>query len=167
MKSNKQKGFTLIELLVVLAIIGILASLILANLATARKKSRDSRRKSDITALKSAVELYADDNNYAYPTAASATNAKNLGTPFSNPGPASKYIQVMPTDPLNAATPYLYLADTSNYAFFAKLEAGALPNDYYCATSGYSGIVTLEAAPDSWDDCLPSTSIPPTPSPTQ
>ena len=65
MKSNR--GFTLIELLVVIAIIGILSSVVLASLNSAREKSRDARRISDIKQLQLALELYFDASS-TYPT---------------------------------------------------------------------------------------------------
>jgi prepilin-type N-terminal cleavage/methylation domain-containing protein len=65
MKKQKTKGFTLIELLVVIAIIGLLASIVLVSLNTARQKARDSRRLTDIRQVALALELYADSNNSA------------------------------------------------------------------------------------------------------
>jgi len=64
MNHNKKskEGFTLIELLVVIAIIGILSSVVLASLNTARQKSRDARRISDMGQMKLAFELYFDTN---------------------------------------------------------------------------------------------------------
>jgi prepilin-type N-terminal cleavage/methylation domain-containing protein len=54
------KGFTLIELLVVVAIIGLLASVILASLNTARGKARDAKRESDLNNIQIALEMYYD-----------------------------------------------------------------------------------------------------------
>ena len=65
--SQKQKAFTLIELLVVMAIIGTLASVVLASLNTAREKARDSRRLAEMQQIVRALELYYDENG-RYPS---------------------------------------------------------------------------------------------------
>lgn len=57
-----KRGFTLIELLVVIAIIGILSSVVLASLASARAKARDARRQADIKQIELALRLYEDAN---------------------------------------------------------------------------------------------------------
>ena len=60
-KKTHQKGFTLIELLVVIFIIGILASLILANILGARQRAEDIQRKNDLQQLQKALRLYYND----------------------------------------------------------------------------------------------------------
>ncbi len=70
---NKNKGFTLIELLVVIAIIGILSSVVLASLNSARNKGSDAAIKSNLSNLRPQAEIYYDDaakGNGTYGTAA-------------------------------------------------------------------------------------------------
>ena len=55
---NKNKGFTLIELLVVIAIIGILSSVVLASLSSARDKGKDAAVKSQLSSMKAQAELF-------------------------------------------------------------------------------------------------------------
>jgi prepilin-type N-terminal cleavage/methylation domain-containing protein len=57
----KSKGFTLIELLVVIAIIGILSSVVLASLNTARNKGADAALKANLTNIRAQAELVYDD----------------------------------------------------------------------------------------------------------
>lgn len=60
-----QKGFTLIELLVVIAIIGLLSTLAVVSLNSAREKARDARREADIKILNNAIQLYLQENDMA------------------------------------------------------------------------------------------------------
>ena len=54
------RGFTLIELLVVIAIIGVLASILLVSVNSARSRGRDTKRVGDVRNLTLALEMYYD-----------------------------------------------------------------------------------------------------------
>lgn len=100
-----QKGFTLIELLVVIAIIGLLASVVLLALNSARQKSRDAKRLADVRQIASALELYFNDNS-RYP----ATSEYGSGGTIPL---APTYLTAVPTYPGPIDSP----CTTSTYAY--------------------------------------------------
>jgi prepilin-type N-terminal cleavage/methylation domain-containing protein len=76
MKKNivKNNGFTLIELLVVIAIIGILSSIVLASLVSAREKAKNTAITAEVHQLKLALEIYYNDNG-SYPIGSDTTGS--------------------------------------------------------------------------------------------
>ena len=73
------RGFTLIELLVVIAIIGILSSVVLASLNTARNKGADAAVKSNVQSARAEAELYYDANNFSYDTVCATSGTNKIG----------------------------------------------------------------------------------------
>ena len=137
-----KKGFTLVELLVVISIIGVLATLVLLQLGQARSRSRDTKRIADMNQLRSAVELYFEDNNGSYPAVVFGSGAEDL----------SDYIVRTPCDPLRACVDdslqgYGYAVSTTRRSFmiWAYLEnsaAGALNGDADIDGSAAGTVIT-------------------------
>ena len=126
----KREGFTLIELLVVIAIIGLLASVILISLNSARKKARDVKRITSLKQLQTAVELYYDDNRQ-YPQPCRGWNqwsghCPNYGNCDTNyiMGVAPTYISVLPIDPRwdTGSYGYLYRSSGADYIILAHVS---------------------------------------------
>lgn len=94
------KGFTLIELLVVIAIIGILSSVVLASLNTARGKGADAAIKSNLNNIRAQAELFYDTaNNYTGVCATTGTNVVGPGIAAANSasGMATAYSSTLAT----------------------------------------------------------------------
>jgi len=125
---RKEKGFSLIELLVVVSLIGILATLVLANLNAARQRGRDAQRKSDLRNLQTALRLYYNDYG-KYPTddsgeilgcGAVGTTACTWGDVWT--AGSTTYMPTLPIDPISTQS-YVYTRNNADsYSIKACLE---------------------------------------------
>ncbi len=96
--NKDKKGFTLIELLVVIAIIGLLSTLSVIALNSARARARDAKRISDVKQMQVALEMYYNDVG-DYPATDSITPTT---PPSSIASDSGVYLRVIPEPP----TPY-------------------------------------------------------------
>jgi type II secretion system protein G len=101
-----KRGFTLIELLVVIAIIGLLSSVVLASLNTARSKARDAERRQDLEQVSTALELRYSDTD-SYPSSAGWFNNPNHGG--LDAALTTTYIPSIPDDPTLGSTAIDYV----------------------------------------------------------
>jgi prepilin-type N-terminal cleavage/methylation domain-containing protein len=78
---RKQQAFTLVELLTVIAIIGVLASLLLAALSSAKKASQRARCISNLHQISLALNMYLDDCEKRSPDLTYLNSARYLPNP--------------------------------------------------------------------------------------
>lgn len=120
-----QAGFSLVELMVVVFIMGLLATLIILNVAPVGDRSRLSKARADIASLESALEQYSLDL-YTYPS--TADGLASLSAPPAGVDPAlyrpGGYIRRIQNDPWG--NPYQYVfPGTRSGARFDVFSFGA------------------------------------------
>ena len=93
---KEKKAFTLIELLVVIAIIGLLSTLSIIALNSARAKARDAKRISDVKQMQVALEMYYNDMA-DYPATASVVAGGAIAS--SGTVGSTTFLRVIPVPP--------------------------------------------------------------------
>ncbi|MCA9369826.1 MAG: prepilin-type N-terminal cleavage/methylation domain-containing protein [Pseudomonadales bacterium] len=90
----KKTGFTLIEILIVVSIIGILAALIVGNFLSARERAADGAMKGELGQLKTALQLYYNDNQ-SFPSSLPAEDQQfsDNGTTYMGSIPRVDYYE--------------------------------------------------------------------------
>jgi type II secretion system protein G len=107
-----KRGFTLIELLVVVAIIGMLSSVVLSSLNTARGNARDARRLADMKQIRTALELFHNEyGRYPDSTEGLPSGGETIGTGGAIDTALQPFINPVPKDPLHDGSTYYYAYD--------------------------------------------------------
>jgi prepilin-type N-terminal cleavage/methylation domain-containing protein len=122
---HKNEGFTLIELLVVIAIIGILSSVVLASLNTARGKGSDAAAKSNLNNIRAQAEIVYD-NTGGYATVCTDSNVTRAVTSAAtNEG-------FTWTSTANNSTSVACTNATGTWAAWVNLAKGVGGTNYWC-----------------------------------
>ncbi|PIU04044.1 hypothetical protein COT44_00155 [Candidatus Shapirobacteria bacterium CG08_land_8_20_14_0_20_39_18] len=140
--NKRHDGFTRMEILVVIIILGLLAIVPILNFRNAEASRRDTRRKSDLRQIYTAMEAYFAQNG-KYPMASKDGRILGCTCGVSNPEPCHwrdstggprefcdinniVYLKEVFGDP-TGITEFCYLSDGNRYQLYAKLE---LPDDF-------------------------------------
>jgi len=143
-----KRGFTLIELLVVIAIIGVLSSVVLASLNTARVRARDAKMRSELRQIQVAIQLYYDQYGSMPPNTYPGNYCSNQPN-FLQAVVTAGYLPGNPVSP--SAYPYCYYDYGAGNAIGAIVtgwvESGSAPT-----TAGYPGTCRPWGSGQNWCD---------------
>lgn len=172
MKISK-RGFTLIELMVIISIIGLMSSVVLSAISSARVKARDTQRIRDLQEISKAVELYYDKYGY-YPlrtgtgifgavSTAGSANWASLETTLKTEG----FLSALSRDPTNTGS-----VMTTGYAYRYQVNAAGTAYDILtrlesdhpirCGRTPVNANVTFNTFTTAGSSLCPNSGIPAT-----
>lgn len=146
---TQTRGFTLIELLVVIAIIGVLSSVVLASLNSARTRARDAAIKTGIKQFVTLLQLeYSDTGSYTALQSGWDYTAAECNNSFSGTYAANAR-QICTNIVSNSGAIYTgtNINNATMFSVFAPLPGSAAQGYYFCM--GSSGAVTSVGTPSN------------------
>src|SRR3989338_8416516 len=147
MKMNFKKGFTLIELLVVVAIIGILASVVLASLNTARAKGANAAIKANLANIRAQAELVYDStspNGYGTASNASSCTSPTASSLFVSSGTSAPIYNAIQAALASSGGTGFCGSSTSEWVASIPLKVAEGTNTHWCVDS--TGVSVGKAA---------------------
>ena len=140
------KGFTALELLIVLAVFGLLVTLAVLSLNSARARTRDAQRLSDVSVLRNGLsQYYSEKATYPVSTdlylaqpGAKADKLTSDGFSASQDAHPPIYLDRVPMGP-TANEYYHYHGGPNGYSLRFKTESDTLlgkANVFYAHASG-------------------------------
>jgi prepilin-type N-terminal cleavage/methylation domain-containing protein len=144
-KSKKSLGFTLLELVVVMGVLSILIALSITLIDPVKQisRARDSQKRSDLEQIKTALDLYYEDNK-CYPT----PNSLEFGSKWESENGKVVYMAKVPVSP-DSNTPYNYLTDGLCPQWYLLDVRGSVDHGLISASNKTS------CALDSQNGCMP------------
>ncbi|MBW2622260.1 MAG: prepilin-type N-terminal cleavage/methylation domain-containing protein [Deltaproteobacteria bacterium] len=125
--SKRSAGFTLIEILIVVIVLGILAMIIIPQITVSTEDAKTSTLSTNLSALRSAVELYYHEHDNVYPGVVDDTDG--AGAPADAAAAAAAFI--------NQLTRYTEVngkavtVKTAAAKYGPYLKGGALPTNSF------------------------------------
>ncbi len=125
-----KKGFTLIELLVVIAIIGILSSVVLASLNSARGKGANAAIKSNLANLRAGAEMFYDGDG---------------GNKYEGVCVSTQFTSASSSIVASGVTGIVCWDDDNAWAASAPLKVSEGSNTHYCVGSSGASKAIISA----------------------
>ena len=124
MKLRNKRGFTLIEILIVIIVLGILAMIIVPQISVSTEDAKVSTVQSDLSSIRSALEIYYAQHNSKYPGQTESTG----GTANTDAGVAAVSMVRQLTQYTNSSGKVSVSKDTT-FKYGPYIKGLALPTN--------------------------------------